>query len=212
MPDNPRLIWSATGIEVYLLDQDRYRGLTLLSDDELDRATLLRTGIERKRFSARRSMLRSLIAKRCEVDPASLRFQYGRKGKPYLPDSTIRFNASHSGPFGIVAISDQFEVGVDIQISTDSETLRLGLDRFLTPAEREEIQSAGEYLNVLLHQLWTRKEASAKAIGIGLSTNLSLLNAGQNATEWLSRMINLDNLSPSPEWFGAICWFETDTP
>ncbi len=94
-------------------------------------------------------------------------------GKPYMEGHTdICFNISHCPICTAVVISDQGEVGIDVQprfpwkeslarqISTEKEY------RWLLEAENEQIRSER------LLQLWCRKESFLKCIGIGLQKEL----------------------------------------
>lgn len=83
-------------------------------------------------------------------------------GKPYLLNSPLRFNLSHSGNVTALAVSEQ-EVGLDIQERTERDFS--ALSRRLTPAEQVEDFFA----------LWTAKEAYIKYKGGSLAGMLSSL-------------------------------------
>lgn len=83
-----------------------------------------------------------------------------RFGKPYSPD--IFFNVSHSVDIAGIAISDKYEVGLDIE--KEREDHRDLADHCLST---EEKLSGEEFLT-----LFTSKESIAKAEGSGLKTDI----------------------------------------
>ena len=89
-------------------------------------------------------------------------------GKPYFSSSIApRFSLSHTNGLSIAAISEECEVGVDV------ETIReYGFDgiakRFFTPDERLYLEEKGNSADAFF-AVWTKKEAVAKLDGRGLS-------------------------------------------
>src|ERR1043165_1474200 len=71
---------------------------SLLSADEIARASRFRFDRDRLRFIAARGLLRRVLARYCERDAAQLAFSYSPHGKPALQSNAhhIRFNLSHS--------------------------------------------------------------------------------------------------------------------
>jgi 4'-phosphopantetheinyl transferase len=202
------LIWSESAIRVFSLDLDEFDSKPLLADGEIEQAARIRPTVERQRFVKRRSALRTLLATECNLDPSQISFNYGSSGKPYLACSPIRFSLSSSASSLVIAISNSYEVGVDIQVPTDSKTLFLGLDSFLTLNERVAIEFAGEGQNGLLHQIWTRKEAAAKALGTGLTEMLSNLESLDGNPVWCGKSLRLHALPSNPNWFGSFAWID----
>lgn len=67
---------------------------------------------------AARWALREVLGRYLERDPAAIELRFGERGKPMLadPGASLRFNLSHSGELALVAISEEREVGVDVQL------------------------------------------------------------------------------------------------
>jgi 4'-phosphopantetheinyl transferase len=85
-------------------------------------------------------------------------------GKPYLKDSDMYFNISHSGNYVVLALSKS-EVGVDIEKITpycDAVALHC-----FTPPEIEWMRKEGS--DEAFYWLWTAKESIMKASGCGFS-------------------------------------------
>ena len=78
-------------------------------------------------------------------------------GKPYLTNSDLCFNYSHSGYISVVAVSDT-DVGVDVEKIRD---INFNLKEKYFP--NEDIKN-----NVDLIKAWTKKESYLKYKGIGL--------------------------------------------
>ena len=149
----------------------------LLSADERARAERYRCGDDRRGFVKRRALLRKLIGAELGTAPAKVKFAYSNYGKPALVNNQrLRFNLSYAKNCCLIAISDGLEVGVDIEhLDTTGELWRLAR-HFLSSRETDALQRLGNarreaaFLNV-----WTRKEAVAKARGRGLSMKFSEL-------------------------------------
>lgn len=97
-----------------------------------------------------------------------VRFVYGQYGKPYIRDSSIYFNLSHSGEYAVCAVSDS-EVGIDIQRKG-----KLKMDvakRFFTENECKHILAQPENTKAtdMFYRLWALKESFVKAIGTGIN-------------------------------------------
>ena len=88
----------------------------------------------------------------------------------------VSFNVSHSGSHGLIAYAPEGWVGVDVEERTARADLDGLMKTALSPAERDELASESELHR--LHgflRLWTIKEALIKAVGLGVSINMSEL-------------------------------------
>ena len=84
----------------------------------------------------------------------------GEKGKPFFPDRPHhRFNLSHSGTLVLCALSDEGEVGVDVEAVRPH---RAGLPRYVM-SEEEFASFDGSWEDFT--RIWTLKEAYAKQQG-----------------------------------------------
>jgi 4'-phosphopantetheinyl transferase len=159
------------------LDQSpavRRRLESLLSDDEQERALRFRFEKDRFRYVVGRGVLRLLLARYTGLDPACVRFEYGRHQKPALAGAaTPCFNLAHAGAVVLYAFSSCFPVGVDVEM-VQPELPGDGIaEHFFSRLEVATLRSlprrerAGAFL-----ACWTRKEAFLKARGDGLSLSL----------------------------------------
>ena len=123
------------------------------------------------RFAAGRAVLRLILASYVDSDPAALRFDIGRYGKPRLRGhSGLEFSFSRSAEAVLVGIAADRAVGVDVErIDFGRPVARLAR-RWLGPAEAAEIAALPLRCQALaFHRCWTAKEAYAKGTGTGLS-------------------------------------------
>lgn len=147
-----------------------------LSDDERDRAGRFVFLRDRVRYVTARGILRRLLGRYLDFDPAEIRFSYGACGKPELRGclaEPLRFNLSHAGDWAVYAISKDREVGIDIELlNGDIPWQQLAPSVF-------SLREQAEFAEIPLHEKptaflrgWTRKEAYVKCRGEGLSLAL----------------------------------------
>src|SRR5215204_5176348 len=88
-----------------------------LSKPELERAAAFRFPVHRNEFVIARGVLRSLLGKYLDVEPASIDIKTSDMGKPYLSpqqSGDLQFNISHSGGFAAFGFSYGLDLGLDI--------------------------------------------------------------------------------------------------
>ena len=163
------LSWPAADeVHVWSIDLDRPAAhlAGVLSEDELLRAAAFKVEDARRRFVVARSALRTLLGRYLGAEPGTLRFGTGPQGKPRLdPPSSTRFNVSHSGSVGMIAISRDKEVGIDVEQIKPRDHLAGVARRVFTQAERDAIDSDEDF-----YRHWVAKEAFVKATGRGVSS------------------------------------------
>lgn len=143
-----------------------------LSADELARANRFVHADIRRRFVICRGALRCWLAGVTGMQPAELRFQYARSGKPHLANSTVmdlHFNVSHSGDWGVICLARQ-PVGIDIELIQTQVKLRTLATQLLASAERgkwERLELSEQ--ERAIWQVWVCKEALLKAMGLGIA-------------------------------------------
>ncbi len=188
-----------------------------LAPDEHERAARFHFDRDRRRFTVARGMLRQLLGRCSECPPDAIRFGYGPFGKPYLENEAgtnkLEFSLSHSKDWALAAVARGRSIGVDVEevrampdyeelahsnFSQAEVTALLGL--------RQDQQLDGFFA------CWTRKEAYAKALGLGLSLDLSAFTVSVEPNEgseiippWQSiGPCLLRCFRPLPEFWGAI--------
>lgn len=150
------------------------RAERLLDEDERSRWRRLKTAKVAARFFAAHVALRVILGGRLGEPPQSLRFARSPNGKPHLADNDIAFNLSHSEDVALVAVGGVSPLGVDVEKFRDVPDLDAMIVFSCTEGERAalaRIDDRTEKTKKFL-DLWVRKEAAAKSIGVGLRIQL----------------------------------------
>jgi 4'-phosphopantetheinyl transferase len=123
----------------------------------------------RWRWGAARGVLREVLGRALGCAPAEVAFRYAAHGKPYLADSSLRFNISHSGAVAVIALA-RAEVGVDVELPRARRSDAIAR-RFYAPGEVERLFAQADEARRAdaFFRLWTCKEAFLKVTGEGLS-------------------------------------------
>lgn len=141
-----------------------------LSADEMARANRFVFSRDRDRFIAGRARLRRILGRYLGQSPGRIAFSYGAFGRPEV--TGISFNLSHSGEQAMLAVTKRAAIGVDIEAvrPIDPEVART----HFAPSEVKALMALPDAEQVgAFYRCWTRKEAYLKAVGTGLSTDLS---------------------------------------
>lgn len=149
-----------------------------LAADERQRAEKFYFKKDRDHFVVGRGVLRLILGRYLNVEPASLRFLYNDYGKPALAeedaDEPLRFNISHSNGVALCAFTRGREIGIDIEhVRQDVEGENIA-GHFFSPDEIRALRALPHDARPrAFFDCWTRKEAYIKAHGEGLSLPLN---------------------------------------
>jgi len=168
-------------IEIWMVDFDREHDklkdyqLTL-NDQELQRASQFKFDSLKSDFIICRGFVKTCLAKYLDTCAQAVNFSYLEKGKPFLEkDPSLHFNISHSGRKGVLAVTKNQRVGIDIEKHQINISFKKLASRFFSKNESNVIcQMDGEKLCDSFYRCWTRKESFIKATGDGLSFPLEL--------------------------------------
>lgn len=181
---------------------------SLLNETEQARAKRFVRDRDRCRYVWARGNLRRILADYVGDNPQSLAFDYGDRGKPYLVETSVQFNLSHSGDWVVYGVTCDRAIGVDIEeIQPPKDWLALA-ERFFCPAEVAQLRSLPiAQQTVAFFKLWTRKEACLKATGEGLQGLQTLELDWQLAQQQVANSHHqwqVFNLEHIPDCAGAI--------
>lgn len=173
------LTLSSNEVHVWCADLDlpAYRIQQLaqnLSPDERERADRFHFERHRRRFTAARGFLRSILGRYLPIDPGRLEFSYSKRGKPTLapasPEEHLCFNLSHSHEMALYAVTHNRSIGIDIEHIRSNRDVEQLAKRYFSPREYEVISSLHpDQRQEGFYNGWTRKEAYLKATGEGLA-------------------------------------------
>ncbi len=152
---------------------DEQQGWSWLSMAEQARANRFIREQDKQSYVMSHAMLRHTLAQYLACDPGAVVIEIDKYGKPYLPDSkNLYFNLSHSKQRALVAVSQNHEVGVDVEYKSQKPDLLAIAERFFTYEEYIYIKYHQDQV-LAFYQIWTAKEAYVKAQGQGLAYGLS---------------------------------------
>ena len=156
------------------IDQSQHQELlSLLSDTERQAHDRFAKPEDRLLHAAAHTLKRFALATRFGGNPAMWNFLDGTHGKPRLsnpPDGTDpRFNLSHTPGLVAVAVSDGIELGLDVEALDPTHADLDTAHAFAHPTELRLLDPNAPDFIPAFYRLWTRKEALAKATGLGLS-------------------------------------------
>jgi 4'-phosphopantetheinyl transferase len=156
--------------------------LSLMVQDEQERAARFRFPADRARFILCRCLLRTILGRYAGLSPAELRFHYGPHGKPALVTTpgmkSLHFNLSHTSDIAVIAVARNVTVGIDVEQLRPLPDIENLAAAILGPSEWATWQglAPSERLSAF-YRCWTRKEAFVKATGQGLSMQLQEVDA-----------------------------------
>ena len=168
--------------------------VSFLTAAERARAGRFRYDRDRARWTASRSALRRILGEALGVRPEEIEFAAGTHGKPMLGGrlaGALEFNLSHSAGLALLAVSDEVEIGADVEEVSAMDDMEPVAERHFAPEECEALFSLPDAERLRgFYRLWTRKEAYIKAIGTGLGHALDRFAVSLDATD--ARILHLD--------------------
>lgn len=191
---NLRPIYEADGIQVFrqvwpTVNAEQFKGFV--------DASAYRHPVARQRFLIRRGTMLSLVGPRMGIPAADVELRYGEFGKPYV-EGGIEFNVSSSRDFCLYALGPS--VGVDVEAIETSWG-----HRKLAVFTRNEAAWVGEDER-RFYEIWTRKEAVIKALGVGLSLDLKTLDVLNSPIEVMGRSVKIVDLDVGPGYVAAVAY------
>jgi len=114
-------------------------------------------------------------------------------GKPFITDN-IEFSLSNSGMCAVCAITDNVQIGIDVETLNDIEIS--DFRSLMSLDEWNDIQNDRNRLTAF-YNFWTKKEAALKADGRGFSVPLEQIHIEKNSAilsdkKWLITEIPLE--------------------
>ena len=145
--------------------------LSIVSQDRRERVYSFKRAEDRARsLCAGLALTACLCRSGLPTDTPIVRDEHGKPRLLRYPQ--WHFNLSHSGRYGICALSEA-SVGVDIQEYRPARVETLA-NRYFTADESEYLMSlCPEKRHGMFYRLWTAKESVLKAKGVGLGGGLS---------------------------------------
>jgi 4'-phosphopantetheinyl transferase len=190
---------------------------SILSSDELARASRFHFPVHANRFITSRMAIRTILGAYLGISPRDLAFEQTQYGRPFLSAALnplmLSFNLSHSQDLGVFAISPHKGLGIDVEAIREDFGGEDVAESHFAPAEFRELISLPEAQRPqAFFNCWTRKEAYVKALGAGLQIPLDSfevsLRPGQPARflRGAGRAWRLVSFSPAQDFQGAVAY------
>ncbi len=149
-----------------------------LSPIEVERAAHFSFQKDRERYIAAHGILREIIGRYTNKNPACLQFIHNAYGKPFLSlDDNLfilSFNLSHSHDLAVYAFALKRKIGIDIEFIRSDVVKDSTAEYSFSSCEVAQLRSLPATSQTkAFFNCWTRKEAFIKAKGEGLSIPLN---------------------------------------
>lgn len=150
--------------------------INLLSMDEKVRFSKFKFTILQEKFAIGRASLKILLSKYLEILPKDVVLSYTKSGKPFLSDSNLCFNLSHSGDYALIAITNAQSIGIDIEEIKPIDDLDTVAKLIFSEKEYHHWLSLSHMeQESAFYQSWVKKEALSKGTGEGLNLSFNTL-------------------------------------
>jgi len=169
-------------------DPGRVDYFSLLSEDEKERAARFFFERDRHRYIVGRATLRLLLAGYMDAQPAEIQFGYSPLGKPFIKTkshrSELQFNLAHSHDRAVYSFSTGGRVGIDIEEIHSMPGMGRFAEFYYSPRECLLFNSLEGHDKLrTFFKIWTCKEAVFKAIGAGLTKDISQTEVSFNSSQ-----------------------------
>ena len=171
-------VFSENQVHVWMINISDFYGQPkkfehFLNRTEKTRAAQFKYDDSRQNFIICRGALRFLLSRYLDENPAKIDIKPNPEGKPVLTEEhhhhDLEFNISHSEEVCLIALSQNLEVGVDVEALKPLTDLEDMANSFLSMRELGDfLSSSPEKKLTMFYDLWSAKEALLKAIGCGL--------------------------------------------
>lgn len=139
-------------------------------------------------------ILRYILSCYLKQYPNKVEFIYNEYGKPFLKNSNIQFNMSHSHNMVSYIVALNCKVGIDIELHENNLNVQALANLVLTSDESKCLYSTKSQDKLrLFYTLWTKKEALVKAIGQGLSYPINTIKVMESLIDKHILLTNRNN-------------------
>lgn len=157
-----------------------------LSTFEQDRRARLRTFTLRQTYGRAHGFLRAVLELYTLQAARLLFFSTAAQGKPLLPGYGLHFNLSYRPGRALLAVSDAGPVGADVEKLAPLPDAAALVGELFSPAEQAALHTLPlPDWGPTFYTIWTRKEAYAKALGMGLAMPFNSFSVLQANSEGL---------------------------
>lgn len=185
--------------------------MVCLSDEEQVAARRFKFDMHRRRYVAAHFAMNNILADELRISTEEIQYNKNPYGKPFISNYPVNFNLSHSEELALLIVSNDCEVGIDVEYMKRVIDVRGVAARFFHPEEVEQLLLLPEDEQMLyFYRVWTAKEAFLKAKGVGIadhlkSFSLDVIHAKSCKIHWAC-----DELKEFNDWFSEVFSPEAD--
>jgi 4'-phosphopantetheinyl transferase len=149
---------------------------SFLSEDETEKSRRFRFTRDRVSYITTHGLLRGILGKHLGISPEDVEITYNPFGRPSVSGYSrqVFFNLSHSSGISVLAFDPQNNIGVDVEKIDGKFEFESIVQLYFSKEEGKQIQSSEKKSRQRFYEIWTRKEAFLKAMGIGITENLQV--------------------------------------
>lgn len=143
---------------------------SILDESEKKRAAAFLDNNDRSQWVAAHGQMRLILAMYTGITPSKIPLVQRHGEKPFIQDSKLFFNLSHTKNYALLALSNTGEIGIDIEYKREAAKIEAISRSTFSESEQSAILAVeGEERKTRFFRCWTKKEAFIKAIGKGFS-------------------------------------------
>lgn len=179
-----------------------------LSSDERSRAERFHFERDRRHFIVGRGLLRTILGRYLGLRSSQLQFCYGPRGKPALAETVseskakLYFNLAHAAGLALYAVTNDREIGVDLEQIHPIADMDQIAERFFSAQESAALRALPpEQRQEAFFNCWTRKEAYLKASGEGLAQPLDQFSVSLGPGEPAKLVSIAGDFQEASRWF-----------
>ena len=157
-----------------------------LSDKEKNQAVQFINDYLKNNYIISHGLLRQILSIYSNLEPHILQYSINEFGKPFLNNGMcrIQFNMSHSRDYAVFIIALDYPVGIDIEWKDETVNIQETAEFILSPSELIVFNQLNPKNKIkTFYDVWTKKEAIIKAMGLGFSypiQAIEVINANRN--------------------------------
>lgn len=173
----------------------------LLNSTEQQKALRFHFEKHQQRYTVSQAFLRIFLSNYSNTKPIEIEFKTTSFGKPFLSNSNLQFNISHSNEYALYGFSYHTAIGVDIEYWRERKYFDGIIDANFSQKEQAIYHSLDDELKTAsFYQGWTCNEAYIKAIGMGLSFPLSDFTVEMDPTKPAKLLHTIPRTDVKTDW------------
>lgn len=159
---------------------------------------------DRKSRLIAKLLVRKAVASTTGAETLLTQWKRDKNNKPYI-SGWLPFSISHSENHVVVAFGADLQIGIDIEFQKP-----IDVDSLITSFSKEEIDFIGgsENKNKCFYEIWAKKEAVLKALGIGIVNGLNEFSCLKNSVRYQGHHLHFSKLNIHPDY---ICYLASHT-